>query len=434
MKNKLDKNTAIRILHSLAESGQPPKLGAYHLNQGTDAILRRLSSDYLDGILRSYEGRDGAGVCKWVVANYGNGKTQFLRCLEEQAWELNYTTAFVELSQNECPLDRPDLVYKAVARAIQAKPLSFNDVDRGRGLDVALAQLLDRMFNGLLTKSIEPDLKIQAIAWVETSLASTPVESSSFKKAVEMFLLSTIQGDSNSAKIAAAYLRGEAVSTFDFKSIGLYEKLDKSNGFLFLRSLCQLLQRTELASGTVLLFDEARRSLSLMSTRTQKIACENLLSVINRCNSEELPGTMFVYAVMPEFFTDFATAYPALQQRCGPNTRINLEELHGIQEEELLRRIGLKIVDVFTAAYGETTFAPNILENNLSITARETLRQTLVGSGIRRLFVKTWTNILMQARELGMPLLNADDLQALFAGAKSQLDSAEQVAVNAEGE
>ncbi len=52
-------------------------------------------------------GEMARGVCKWVVANYGNGKTQFLRCLQELAWNMGYVTAFVELSQDECPLDRP---------------------------------------------------------------------------------------------------------------------------------------------------------------------------------------------------------------------------------------------------------------------------------------------------------------------------------------
>ena len=78
------------------------------------------------------------------------------------------------------------------------------------------------------------------------------------------------------------------------------------------------LQRSELAAGTAFLFDEGPPILSLMSSKAQKLACENLLTVINRCNSGDLPGTLFLYAVMPEFFTEFATAYPALQQRCGP--------------------------------------------------------------------------------------------------------------------
>lgn len=401
MNNELDRHTALRILQSLAESGQPPKLGASHLNQGTEAVLRRLKSDYLDGLLRAYDGRDGAGVCKWAVANYGNGKTQFLRCLQEQAWGLNYATAFVELTQDECPLDRSDRVYTAIARRIQAAPQSSADVDRGHGLDVTLQQLLDRRFPGVLSMGLDPDLQTQAQSWVETSLGATPVESTGFRTAAVMHLLAKLSGDASQAALTATFLRGEPVSAAEMRSVGVHEKLDKSTGFLLLRSLCQLLQRSELAAGTVLLFDEARRSLSLMSSKAQKVACENLLSVINRCNSEELPGTMFVYAVMPEFFTNFATAYPALQQRCGPNTKINLESLQGISEGDLLKRIGDKITAIFRVAHPDATVDGEIAQNNLNIVVTTTLQESQTVGGTRRLFVKTWTDVLQASRDEG---------------------------------
>src|SRR5262245_8550120 len=107
MLGTLQRRLASRIIHSLAESGQPPKVGASYLNVGTDDIIRRLRTDYLQDLLVAYEGQDGNGTCKWVEADYGNGKTQFLRCFQEEAWKLNYVTAFVELSQDECPLDQP---------------------------------------------------------------------------------------------------------------------------------------------------------------------------------------------------------------------------------------------------------------------------------------------------------------------------------------
>src|SRR5262249_10927540 len=148
------------------------------------------------------------------------------------------------------------------------------------------------------------------------------------------------------------------------------------------------------------------------STKAQKIACENLLSVINRCNSEELPGTMFVYAVMPEFFSDFATNYPALQQRCGPNTKINLDTLAGVNEEELLQRIGEKILSIFRVAHEAVELGDMVVKKNIGLIARESLRKTM-GSGTRRLFVKTWTDALQRSREDGMQALTSEDVELL---------------------
>jgi hypothetical protein len=434
MSDALDRRTASRIIHSLAESGQPPKLGASYLNVGTDSIIRRLRTDYLEDLLTAFEGQDGSGACKWVEANYGNGKTQFLRCTQEEAWNLNYVTAFVELSQDECPLDRPDRIYGAIARSIQAKPLTPADVDRGRGIDVALQQLLDRKFQGVLSGNLNDDLRDQAIAWVETSLAATPVESTGFRTAVVQFLQAKLKGDSQKTQVASVYLRGEPYATKELKEIDLYEKLDKASGFRFLRSLCQLIQRSELAAGTVLLFGEARRSLSLMSSKAQKIACENLLTIINRCNSGDLPGTLFLYAVMPEFFTEFATAYPALQQRCGPATRINLESLQGLKELDLLQMIGEKITDVFRRAFADAPSDDTLLKTNLRCVAEQALRQTMVGSGTRRLLVSSWVRALQQFRETGLRGISAEEAHKITEGVKEQLEASEAATVASEGE
>jgi len=434
MSDTLDKRMASRIIHSLAESGQPPKLGASYLNVGTDSIIRRLRTDYMEDLLTSFEGQDGGGACKWVEANYGNGKTQFLRCTQEEAWKLNYVTAFVELSQDECPLDRPDRIYGTVARSIQAKPLTPADVDRGRGIDVALQQLLDRKFQGVLSGSLNDDLRDQAIAWVETSLAATPVESTGLRTAVVQYLQAKLKGDPQKAQVAAVYLRGEPCATKELKGIDLYEKLDKASGFRFLRSLCQLIQRSELAAGTVLLFDEARRSLSLMSSKAQKIACENLLTIINRCNSGEIPGTLFLYAVMPEFFTEFATGYPALQQRCGPATRISLESLQGLKEIELLQMIGQKITEVFQKAFEDAPNDNALMRTNLRCVAEEALRQTMVGSGTRRLLVSSWVRALRQFHESGLRAISPEEAQKIIEGVKEQLEASDADSVVSAGE
>lgn len=430
---KVERRTALSILNSLEQSGQPPKLGASLLNVGTQSLLDRLRDDYMEGLLPAFEGSDGGGVCKWIEADYGNGKTQFLRCTQEQAWELNFVTAFVELSQDECPLDHPERVYSAVARSIQARPLTAADVDRGRGLDVALQQLLDRMFPGVLSGMPDEGLKSQAVAWIESTLANTGLESTSFARAASQHLLGRLNGEDEKARLSAAFLRGEPLPAAELRSIGVYEKLDKTSGFRMLRSMCQLLQRSQLAAGTVLLFDEARRSLSLMSTKAQKVACENLLNVINRCNSGELPGTLFLYAVMPEFFTDFATAYPALQQRCTPATRINLNTLQNVKEIDLLTQMGRRILDVFRVAYEDAPKDEKTIEKNLKVVAEAVLKQTM-GTGTRRLMVKTWVQILKQGRETGLQALSPEQVEQLMEGARQELEAADAEAAVAKGE
>ena len=420
------------VLRSLGTSGQPPRSGALLINVGTEPLLNRLKIEFLEDHCAPFEGLDGGGACKWIEADYGNGKTQFLRCVREIAWEQDYVTAYVELSQDECPLDRPDRVYGAVARAMQARPQEITDVDRSYGLDNVLAQLVDRKFPGVLTGMPDDTLRDQALEWV-MDLQNTPVESTAFVTATVKYLAALLSGDEDGARIARMYLRGEPLPAAELKQIGVYEKLDKSSGFRVMRSMSQLIQRSGLAKGVVLLFDEARRTLSLMSTKAQKVACENLLSVINRCNSGELPGTLFLYAVMPEFFTNFATNYPALQQRCGPSTRINLNHLQGIKELDLLQSIGRKIADIFRLAYEDFPEDDETLEHNLPLVATAAIRDT-GGTGTRRIMVRTWVQLLNDCRLDNPRKLTPDEVEAMVSGASEQLREVEAEVVEQEGE
>jgi hypothetical protein len=297
---------------------------------------------------------------------------------------------------------------------LQANPLTPADADRSKGLDVVLCQLFDRMFPGVLTGAGDPQLKKLATEWV-ASLRHVPVESTAFGAAAAGLLTARLDGDEERARAAALYLRGEPVPAGELKPLGVYEKLDRSSAFRLLRSMCQLLQRSGLASGTVLLFDEARRSLSLMSSKGQKQACENLLNVINRCNSGELPGTMFVYAVLPEFFTNFATNYPALQQRCGPSTRYSLETLANIQETDLQRQIGERITEVFAVAYDDAPKDKLLLDANLRLVVAAAMKQHS-GTGPRRLLVKGWVQVLRGMRDGRFNHLTADGVERLLAG------------------
>lgn len=424
---------AKKAIESLRDSGQPPKLGASTLNVGTDHLLADLQKKYLDDHCASLEGEDGGGACKWIEADYGNGKTQFLRCVQEIGWEHNFVVGYVELSQDESPLDRPERVFSAAARSLQAQPNSAVDVDRTRGLNHVLEQLLDRKFPGVLSGMPDDGLRADALDWVQQSFRNTPVESTALVTAATVYLTAKLKGEPEREEIAKLYLRGEAIPLPELKKIGVFEKLDKSSAFRLLRSVTQLLQRSGLAAGTILLFDEARRTLSLMSTKSQKHACENLLSVINHCNNGDFPGTLFLYAVMPEFFTNFVTAYPALQQRCGPATRVNLNVVQGIKELDLLREIAKKVLAIHCAAYFWTPPDGIPVDAQLDQVAKAALRQAM-GTGSRRLLVKTTVQLLDQFRDSGVFAVSESEAMSLATGAVEELKAMEAASVDSEGE
>ena len=416
------------VLKSLETTGQPPKWGASLINVGTDRFLEDIDEEFLQDHLLPLDEMDGGGACKWIEADYGNGKTQFLRCVQEMAWNHGFVTAFVELSQDECPLDRIDRIFSSIAKSIQPPPQELVDIDRSKGLDITILELVDRKFSRAISAGTESPLLMH---WVE-QLTAIPVESSSIPTAASCLIRSVLGGDTKQEAIARAFLRGDVLPAAALREIGVHEKLDKSSGFRLLRTVCQFLQRCDLAQGVILLFDEARRSLSLMTNKAQKTACENLLSIINKCNSGDLPGTLFLYAVMPEFFTSFATNYPALQQRCSPRTRIPLNTL-STNEHDLLVEIGEKIAALFCHAFNHN-FENETLKRNLAQLASASIRAAM-GTGTRRQMVQATVAMLSQARRNDeLTEMSSDQADACIEGVVEERTEARKQDVESEGE
>ena len=405
------------VIESLRASGQPPKLGATTINVGTDRLLQKIG-EFLDDQCARHDGRDGRGGCRWIEGDYGNGKTQFLRCVRELAWDRGFVVAFVELDQNTSPLDDMSKVFSAVARALQAPPATCAEVDREKGFDTVLESLLDRKFPGVLKGIPNEALKKEALDWIKQSLRRTPVESRPIANAAAKFLSAVIEGDSATEDVTRELLRGGNVPQARLAKLEIFFRLDESTALDALKSVTQLLQRSGLATGTIILFDEARRTLSLMSTRAKKEACENLLTVINSCNEAAFPGTMFLYAVMPEFFTDFATQYPALQQRCGDATRVKINRMEGVPEQEVLAAIADKIKHVYFEAYelGELDDGQQAALNRAFAQLSQSALRDSMGAGTRRLLVRTAVAYLDQYRDDG----HLTDLTASSADSMSK--------------
>ena len=100
--------------------------------------------------------------------------------------------------------------------------------------------------------------------------------------------------------------------------------------------------------------------VSIGSSRTEKVACDNLREVIDRCAGESLPSSLFVYAVPPYFVTNIAPQYEALSQRISSKVKFSRKNPYSVQisldhldypGEELLRLIGAKLLAVFETAY-----------------------------------------------------------------------------------
>jgi len=419
----LNSALASHIVHRMGEGGQPPDRGIQYVNVGNETYLRILRDEYLRRLLKAAH---GSGF-KLVQGYYGGGKTHFLYCVRDLAWDEGFPTAIVSLSPQECPYDDSVKVYRAVTMNITSPPPT--DASRpSRGLTDILRDVADDRRNTLG----DQDFK----RWISQTAMRVAVDSHSFRRAAAEFMRAYSFGDDQKEAVLEAWLRGDPVTRTDVRELGIFETIEKGNAFTMLRSMCQLLVEYGFP-GSVLLFDEVDRNMSFSRTKIQALG-DNLRQVIDLCGSALLPGVLFLYAVPPEFLRNVVPDYPALDQRLkspiplserSPQAPvIDLEHLD-LDMTSLLVRIGERLLEVFEAAE-DWKSDRSIQSRNLQALA-QTCTDFAFEIGHRRLFVKTWIDLLFRQYRGEQRALLLEELERLLQDGVVALDSADSTFIDA---
>ncbi len=416
---------ARQIIEVLGQSGTPLSKGVSYYNVGNESLLAAIDTHYLGSYLA-----DGGAVFKLVVGDYGSGKSHFLYCVRDRAWQRNFAVSRVELSPKESPYDDQRRVYAAVASSIiWHDPDELGEDERG----------LTRFLEGTLRRLVAPhglDLQdagtseLPDVQALRETLAATAVDSLSFQKAVEGYLSALLRGQELRQEALGRWLHGEEVSPEDMRDlrqIGVTEKINRNNAFKVLRSLCQVVRALGY-TGLVLLFDEGDRMLSV-GGKSEKVATDNLREVIDRCR-EDLPGTMFMYAVPPEFVKSIVPKYPALQQRiqtpgyfsrANPfSPQISLDKLD-MPDEELLTEIGNRLLPIFQVAF-DIQLDADIQAQNIRLFS-EAARHSYLDMSHRRLFIKALVMEWYHQKEQGEQVVTDEYAANLIRGQYQDLEA-----------
>lgn len=420
----LTQGEAQHIVRKLGESGIPPSRGLEAYTVGIDSLLGTLEDEYLRGYLP-----EGGSSFKLVVGEYGSGKSHFLYRLRDLAWGHGYVVSRTELSPKECPYDNQLKVYQAVTGNLISHEPNAESTD-AQGLE---AFLENHFFHTLRTLGVEHaktsvGLDVRVKLWLDTILRFK-VESPSFRHAVYYYLQAVAEENEEQKRTLGAWLRGESIVLKEVRAFSITEKLDRSVAFKMLRSLAQLIHELGY-SGLVLLFDEDRM-VSIGSSQTEKIACDNLREVIDRCAGESLPSSLFVYAVPPYFVTNIAPQYEALSQRISAQVKFSRQNPFSVQisldhldypGEELLRLIGAKLVDVYETAY-QMKFDRDLQIRNIEGLAASCA--SLLSTSHRRHFVKSLITMLTEQRVAGERPYEEENLQGVLRDVTEQLGRSE---------
>jgi hypothetical protein len=407
-----------QIIETLGQSGTPMSKGVSYYNVGNESLLNAIDTHYLGSYLS-----DGGAVFKLVVGDYGSGKSHFLYCVRDRAWQRNFAVSKVDLSPKESPYDDQRRVYGAVASSLIWHELgSLSEDERGlaRFLEGTLRRMVHVHSLDLEDAGVEELPEIRAFLH---TLETTAVDSLSFHKAIQGYFHALIRGQERRLESLERWLHGEEVTPEDMRdlrAIGVTEKINRNNAFKMLRSLCQSVRALGY-TGLALLFDEGDRMLSI-GGKAEKTATDNLREVIDRCR-EELPGALFMYAVPPDFLHTVVPKYPALQQRiqaanyfsrANPfSPQINLEHLD-LPDEQLLEQISYRLLPIFELAY-TVRLNREIQTENIHVLS-QAARNSYLAISHRRLFVKALVMEWYRQKEQGEQVIPADYADALIKG------------------
>ena len=390
--NEENKLIAAHIIQRLGEGGQPPEFGLSRINVGNESYLNVLEHEYFQSLLKQ------GSSFKLVQGYFGGGKTHFLHCVRELAWKYGFVTSLVELSPAECPYDDALKVYQNVANHLMLQPKSILDPPE-LGICNVVRHIVARRVEE--AQAAGQDAQAEVTRWVMTKLSRVWCESHSCRQAVAQLALACLQNNYQTEQILEAWLLGENIVSPVLKDCGIYEQISRSNGFTMMRSLLQMIVALGLP-GTVLLFDEVDRNLSVSSRRSHIIG-DNLRQVVDLCGRHQLPHTLFMYAVPPEFMRTVVPDYPALYQRLKSPVAlsvrspqavlIDLEKLD-LPPEALLTTLGVRLVEVFEDAR-EVAFTRSIQIRNAELLA-SACADACFEVNHRRLFVKSWVDFLYQ--------------------------------------
>ena len=308
------------------------------------------------------------------------------------AWNYRYVSSYIELKQDETPFHNLESVYKSIVGNLlypQSPEALFQGEDRG-------IEAVIRTWYYEKTKNIPETGTDEEIKKLIKDILSTvgPLESTSWMNALKHAFLSLHNKDDESFNLVIQWLQGVKPPASELKKFQIYEKLDKTTAFKFIRCLIRWLNQIGY-SGLIILMDEAEQTPS-MSTKQREKLLNNLRELIDACSKGQIKSSMFFYAVPDESFLEGRTnIYEALNQRLSTifegarnptGVKIHLEKT-GVDPELFLTEIGQKLALIYEIAYNYK-FNNAVVAGCIKDTAQKALEDKYGEISYKRQFVK----------------------------------------------
>ena len=312
-----ERDTIIQALRA----GVVPKLGLQHIQVGRGRELEELIGD----IARI---GDGGAAIRFIIGEYGSGKTFFLNLIRLVALE----KGLVVLSADMAP-DRRLYATGGQARSLYAE-MTRNAATRTRPEGGAMASIVERFASQAVREAETGDREPADVIREKLSHLEELTGGYDFATVITRYWEGFETGDEELKSASLRWLRAEWSTRTDArKALGVRTIIDDANVYDQLKLLAMFVRETGYR-GLLVSLDELVNLYKLASSQARNSNYEQILRILNDVLQGSASHLGFMMGGTPEFLMNTRRglySYEALQSRLAENTfaRDGLVDLSG---------------------------------------------------------------------------------------------------------
>ncbi|KKB09470.1 ATP-binding protein [Devosia chinhatensis] len=308
------------ILQALS-AGVVPRAGLRHVQVGRAAEIGAMVRD-IDRI------GDSGSAIRFVIGEYGAGKTFFLNLVRLIALERKFVTIHADLAP-----DRRVHASAGQARGLYAEAIR-NMATRTKPDGGALGSVVERFVTDCMNDSAQRSVPVETVIDERLAGLQEHVGGYDYATVLKAYWRGSEAGDEVLKAAALRWLRGEySTKTEARQALGVRNIIDDGDVYDALKLMAAFVKLVGY-SGLLIVFDEMVNIYKLQSSQARNQNYEQILRMVNDVLQGNFGGIGFVFGGTPEFLMDTRRglySYAALQSRLAENSfaRNGLVDLSG---------------------------------------------------------------------------------------------------------
>jgi hypothetical protein len=291
-------------------AGVVPRLGQHHVQVGRVDEVRAVVSE----IARV---ADGGASSRFVIGDYGSGKTFFLHLARSIALEKRLVTMHADLSP-----DRRLHATSGRARALYSE-LAASTSTRARPDGGALGAVVERFVSDALAEARTAGSLPESVIQARLETLTESNGGYDFAQVVGQYWRGHDGGNDQLTSDAVRWLRGEFSTRADARrALGVRTVIDDGNYYDHLKLMSRFVQLAGYG-GLLICLDEMVSLYKLPNAQARTANYEQILRIVNDSLQGSASHLGFLFGGTPEFLLDTRRglfSYPALASRLAENT------------------------------------------------------------------------------------------------------------------